>query len=65
MKDKNLDGVLKETQYGLTIASVYFQTTKGIPKEIFQEMLNKMNTAHQVLWYMQFRSKNPQLYENI
>lgn len=56
-----------ELSTGLTVAAVYFHQTLGVPVEIFNEWITGKltNRAEQWLWYMNFRNRHPDLYENI
>jgi len=64
MPDKTLEGIKKEVEVGLATIAVYFETTLGVPLEIFQEMLEtKLKTgADSLLFYMNFRNKHPELF---
>ncbi len=64
MPDKTKEGIKKETSLGLAVAAFYFETTLGIPQETFKSFLEEKckSDAEKLLWYMNFRNDNPELY---
>lgn len=58
------ESIKAEASDGLAVAAAYFQTTLGIPFEIFREQIESLpSDAHRILWYMNFRSQHPELYK--
>ena len=64
MQDKSIEGVCKEVSKGLAIAAFYLVTTVGMPKGLFKEKILELNDAEKLLWYMNFRNKNPKLFKS-
>ncbi len=64
MPDKSKEGILEEARNGLATAAFWFQTTQGIPVEIFKEWLHEKcpTAADSLHFYMNFRNQHPELF---
>lgn len=65
IKDKSKEGLDKELNDGLVKIAVYFQTTLGIPKDIFEnDLIGKLESKADLwLFYMNFRNANPEVFK--
>lgn len=67
IQDKSKEGILKELSAGLGKAMFWFETTQGIPHEIFKEWIEGdrlESVTQQLFWYMNFRNLYPQLFND-
>lgn len=62
MPDKSKEGIRKETSRGLGTIAAFFLRTYGLPFDYFKTETNKLNDARKVLFYMNFRNKHPDLF---
>jgi hypothetical protein len=63
MPDKTKSGIIREVERGLVTAAVYFESTLGVPHEIFQDWIERMSLLEQIAWYMNFRNQHPKLFK--
>lgn len=67
MPDKTADGILKEVAQGIPKIAVWFQTTQGIPWEMFRDdMVEKhlVTNVDKLNFYMSFRNKHPEVFND-
>ena len=62
IKDKSKEGMDKELEEGLIKIAVYFNTTHGMPLDMFNDLQYGKNKAEQLMFYMNFRNSNPKLF---
>lgn len=63
-KDKSLKGVGAELSKGLADIAFYFETTLGIPLEIFESMLEEKcpTNLERLALYMRYRNEKPEIF---
>ena len=63
MPNKSVEGIHNEVVGGLAKMAVFFETTYGLPHELFYDRCQKESLAMLTLAYLDFRNEHPELWQ--